>query len=149
MITFDTLNNMLGGTEKPENWKKHANGGGWKHISAHVDASAVLNGIIGKGATVGARATVGDWAKVGDWATVGEGAGPIIGHWERSPLYVIGSKYPVCNAKAGYAQIGCKTAPFKWWTSPAGELFAKDHGYNEAEIREYRAIIELMQKIGK
>jgi len=70
------------------------------------------------------------------------------GSWNRAPLFVTGSRHPATNAKPGHLQIGCRCEPFAWWTTPEAEAFADEAGYTSEEKAEYRAIVELFQKIG-
>ena len=70
------------------------------------------------------------------------------GTWNRAPLFVTGSRHPATNAKPGHLQIGCRCEPFAWWSTPEAEVFADEAGYTAAEKAEYRAIVELFQKIG-
>jgi hypothetical protein len=153
--TFEELNSILGGNEVEGNWSQHENGGGWKYKSAVVEATAFLHpfaivyGKIGSGAEIGSDAKIGSGAEIGSGAKIGSGAGPIIGVWDKSPLFIIGSKHGVCNAKAGHIQIGCMTRPFAWWITPEADAFARANYYTEEEIKEYRSCIELMTKLGK
>ena len=69
--------------------------------------------------------------------------------WEVSPLFIIGTRYSLTNCKKGHIQIGCKCATFAWWKSDAGLSLAKDNGFTEEQITEYRAYVELFEKVGK
>ena len=70
------------------------------------------------------------------------------GTWNRAPLFVTGSRHLATNAKPGHLRIGCRCEPFAWWTTPEAEVFADEAGYTAEEKAEYRAIVELFQKIG-
>jgi hypothetical protein len=68
--------------------------------------------------------------------------------WEKSPLFIVGSRHSLTNAKHGHIQIGCLCNTFKWW---AGHYKAvgKQQGYTPAEIKEYGAYIALFSKVGQ
>ena len=52
-------------------------------------------------------------------------------------------------SKYGHIQIGCNCQKFEWWTTPEAEKFARENGYTDAQIEEYRSYIELFLKVGK
>lgn len=68
--------------------------------------------------------------------------------WENSPLFIIGSRHSLTNAKHGHIQIGCKCETYKWWLSEKGVKFGKAAGYTPAEIKEYREYVKLFAKVG-
>ena len=142
-MTFNELNTKLGGNEKKSDWHQHKNGGGWVHKSATVDSTAFIGpAAIAWGQASGNARVSGDARVYGD-ATVSGNA------WEQSPLFIIGSKHSLSNAKYGFIQIGCRCETFKWWTSKEAEAFAKSSGYTPTQIKEYREYIKLFTKIGK
>ena len=131
MKTFKELNEKLGGREDSANWRQHSNGGGWVHVSAKVDDTA----FIGENAIV--------WGRVyGDAQVSGDA-------WECSPLFIVGSRHSLTNAKQGHIQIGCRCETFLWWTSEVGINFAKQNGYTPEQIEEYRAYVALFKAVGK
>ena len=69
--------------------------------------------------------------------------------WETSPLFIVGSKHSLSNAKKGHIQIGCQCKPFAWWESDEAIKFAKENDYTDAQIEEYRVYVELFKKVGK
>ena len=69
--------------------------------------------------------------------------------WEKSPLFIIGSRYSLTNCKHGHIQIGCHCHTFAWWQSKEAEALAKEQGFTPEEVEEYRAYIELFVKVGK
>ena len=70
------------------------------------------------------------------------------GIWFRSPLVVLGSRDEFTNTKPGYIATECRCKPFAWWQSKEAEDFAKDEGYDNASLKEYKAIIQLMVTAG-
>ena len=143
MKTFEELNQKLGGNEKSSDWHQHSNGEGWLHKSAKVEASA----FVGPDAIV--WGTVYDNAQVSGNARV-YGDAQVYGNaWEKSPLFIIGSRNSLCNAKHGYLQIGCRCEKFRWWLGKEALKFAQDNHYTPAEIKEYRAYVKLFIAVGK
>jgi len=135
-MKFSELQEKIG-TQIESDWHQHKNGGGWIHKSAKVDASAFIGG----SAIVWGQVS-GDARVYGDARVSGDA-------WEKSPLFILGSRHSLTNAKKGYIQIGCKRETFSWWLSTDGSAFAKDVGYTPDEIAEYRLYVKLFQKIGK
>ena len=167
MKTFAELNTLLGGGENAANWSQHSNGDGWINKTAKVDTSvyvgsnAIVWGMVSGDAQVFGNARVYGDAQVFGNAWI-YGNARVYGHaqvygdaqvsgdaWVKSPLFVIGSRYSLTNATRGHIQIGCKLATFAWWLSPEGETFGRAAGFNDEEIAEYRAYIELFAKVGK
>jgi hypothetical protein len=68
--------------------------------------------------------------------------------WETSPLYIQGSKHAATNAKYGHIAIGCEVHTFAEWQEQF-QAIGKANGYTEAEIAEYKMIIDLFCKLGK
>ena len=135
-MKFSELQEKIG-TQIESDWHQHKNGGGWIHKSAKVDASAFIGGsAIVWGQVYGDAQVYGNARVYGD-------------AWEKSPLFILGSRHSLTNAKKGYIQIGCKRETFSWWLSTDGSAFAKDVGYTPDEIAEYRLYVKLFQKIGK
>jgi len=108
-------------------------GNAWVYGNARVDGNAL---VYGNAWVYGNARVSGDARVCGD-------------AWETSPLFIVGSKHSLTNARKGHIQIGCKCAPFKWWLSKDGLAFAKDSGYTAAQIKEYRAYVKLFMAVGK
>jgi hypothetical protein len=68
--------------------------------------------------------------------------------WKTSPLYVQGTKHAATNCKYGWLAIGCQVRTFDGWLENV-EMIAREHDYTEAEVAEYRAIVNFMTKVGK
>ena len=83
----------------------------------------------------------GDARVSGDALVSGDG-------WETSPLYIRGSKYSLTNCKHGYIKIGCETHTIDEWLANGVEI-GKKNGFNDAEIAEYTAYVELFKRVGK
>ena len=147
-MTFDELNKKLGGGESASDWHQHANGGGWVHKKAKVDATA----FVGENAIVWAWVSGNAWVS-GDAQVYGNawvyGDAQVSGDaWVKSPLFIIGSKYSLTNAKHGHIKIGCRCETFAWWKKN-GRALAKSEGFTEAEIKEYAAYVKLFMEVGK
>lgn len=160
-MTFTDLNTKLGDNEKQSDWTQHPNGGGWINKTAKVDDTAFVGGnAIVWGMVFGNARISGDawvfgnaWvygnAWVSDNAQVSGNAQVFGNTWTTSPLFIIGSKHSLTNAKHGYIQIGCKCETFQWWLSKEALAFAKESGYTAAEIEEYQEYVKLFMKVGK
>jgi hypothetical protein len=68
--------------------------------------------------------------------------------WKTTPLLVQGSKHTATNCKHGYIAIGCQIHTFAHWQTHV-ESIAREHGYTEVEVAEYRSIVDFMVKFGK
>jgi len=158
MKTIEQILEEFGGVA--DDWKPHPNGGGWVHRFAEVAPEAfigpeavVWGGTIW-GGTIWGGTIWGGTIRGGTiwggtiWGGTIRGGTIRGGTWNRAPLFVAGSRHPATNAKPGHLQIGCRCEPFAWWSTPEAEAFADDAGYTAAEKAEYRAIVELFQKIG-
>ena len=149
-MTFADLNKKLGGDAIEADWKRHPNGGGWVHKNANVDVSAYVGedaGVSGD-AYVSGDAWVYGHAQVYGDARVSGNAQVSGSAWEKSPLYIQGTRHALTNAKKGYIQIGCKLHTFAWWSDHVEEC-GKSSGYTDAECAEYRAYVDLFVKVGK
>ena len=149
MRTFEELNKLLGGNEKEADWAQHKNGLGWIHknarvaSTAYVGENAIVWGVVYGDAKVSGNARVYGNAWVCGDAKVSGNA------WKKSPLFIVGSRHSLSNAKHGYIQIGCKCEKFKWWLGKEAKQFAEENGYSPAEIEEYRAYVKLFIAVGK
>lgn len=68
--------------------------------------------------------------------------------WEKSPLYIQGTKAPLTNCKYGYIQIGCICKTIKDWEKDYKKI-GEENGYSDSEIKEYGEYIKLFKKVGK
>jgi len=68
--------------------------------------------------------------------------------WDKSPLFIQGTLYGVTNGAHGVIQIGCERHTFKEWLKN-GKDIAKQHGFTDAQIKEYKAIVKFVVSIGK
>jgi hypothetical protein len=68
--------------------------------------------------------------------------------WKTSPLYIQGSKHSASNVKYGSIAIGCEVHTFAEWLKHY-KAIGKAAGYNEEQIEEYKAIIDLFVKVGR
>ena len=129
MRTIEDILSLFPGTTESD-WKKHENGGGWVQITANVGATCRIEGIVSGNAWVSGNAQV-----FGD-------------AWGISPLQIQGSVHFATNCKFGHISIGCEVHTFAEWKTNFRSI-GKKHGYTEAQIEEYGAIIDLFCKIGK
>ena len=141
-MTFNELNEKLGGTEKQADWKQ-AKGGGWIHESAKVENDElILDNAIVWGIISGNAQVSGDAWVSGDALVSGDA-------WVSSPLFIIGSKFSLTNRKHGHIQIGCYCKPFKWWLGKEALELAKKQNFSPQQIKEYRTYVKLFIAIGK
>ena len=68
--------------------------------------------------------------------------------WEKSPLQIQGSRHFVTNAEYGYIRIGCEFHSFDVWKTDYRRI-GEDNEYTDAEIEEYKQIIDLVIALGK
>ena len=160
-MTFDELNKKLGGHESKVDWHQ-STGGGWIHNAAKVEDEsnvtecAIISGdawVYGDARVCGNAGVYGNAQVYGDARVYGNaqvyGDAQVCGDtWVKSPLFIIGSKHSLTNARAGHIQIGCLCHTFDWWKEHGLEV-AKKEGFTQAEIDEYTAYVELFCKIGK
>ena len=125
MKTIQDILQMFPQTTESD-WKQHLNGKGWVANTAKVDATAYI----------GPNALVYGDAKVYGNA------------WKTSPLYVQGTKHAATNCKYGWLAISCQVRTFDDWLENV-EMIAREYDYTEAEVAEYRAIVNFMTKVGK
>ena len=67
------------------------------------------------------------------------------GVWEKSPLYIQGSKHSLTNSKPGHLKIGCMEHPVAFWKEQF-KAIGGARGYTAEEIEEYGAYIDLFIK---
>ena len=154
-MTFQELQERIG-TQVEADWQQHDNGGGWVHKSATVDATAFVGEqvIIWGNAQVSGNARVYGNAQVcGDARVYGDtwvsGNAQVSGNaWVKSPLFIIGSRHSLTNAKHGHIQIGCHLKTFAAWEACYQELGQRE-GYSPEEIAEYGHYIQLFKTVGK
>ena len=68
--------------------------------------------------------------------------------WDKSPLYIQGSRHSLTNCKRGFIQIGCQCHSFCEWRENADEI-GVGAGYTAEEIAEYKAYIDLFVLVGR
>ena len=147
-MTFKELKQKIGPQEKSD-WAKHKNGGGWVNKNATVDESAYVGeGAIIYNAWVSGKARVSGNAWVYGNAMVSGDARVSGSAWEKSPLFIIGSKHSLTNSKHGHIQIGCHCKTFEYWKENYKRI-GEIEGYTKEEIKEYGEYIKLFKKIGK
>ena len=134
-----------------KNWHQHKNGGGWVHNTAKVDDTVFIGEaavIFSGNAQVSGDAQVFGNAQVSGNAWV-YGDAQVYGNaWEGSPLFILGSRHSLTNAKHGHIQIGCHCKPIKWWLENFEDI-GKKEAYTDSEIEEYGEYIKLFKKLGK
>ena len=140
-MTFDELQTKLG-PQQTSDWTRHNNGGGWINKTAKVDSTAYIEGIVSGNARVYGDAQVYGNARVSDNARVYDNA------WEVSPLYIQGTLYALTNCRKGHIQIGCECHPFEWWQRNGLKL-AEHERFTEKQIMEYKAYVDLFERIGR
>lgn len=158
-MTFTELNEKLGGGENTADWRQ-VSGGGWLHKTAKVDdANAISGNAIVWGRVSGHALVFGDaqvsgnaWV-FGDARVFGDaqvsGDAQVFGDaWDKSPLFIVGSKHSLTNSKKGHIQIGCHCHTYEYWKINAA-LIGATEGYSEVEIKEYLVYIDLFSRIGK
>ena len=136
------LNSVYG--SKPEDWKQHANGGGWVYKTAEVDSTVYLH----PASIVYGEAQVSGDAQVSGNALVFGNAQVSGDAWETSPLYIQGSRHSVTNCAHGSIAIGCQVHTFAEWKAKY-KTIGKAAGYTAAQIKEYSHHIAYVIKVGK
>jgi hypothetical protein len=63
--------------------------------------------------------------------------------WVVSPLFIVGTRYSLTEAKRGHIQIGCHLQTIEWWLSPDGEACGRGDGFTDEQVIEYRLYVEL------
>ena len=170
-MTYAQLKEKFGFIDEEKNWYQHKNknGGGWVHSSAHVDETAFIgeNAVIfsGNARVYGDAQVYGNAWVYGDAQVYGNawvygdaqvsGDAQVYGNacvsgnaWEKSPLFIIGSRHSLTNAKHGYIQIGCHCKKIDWWLENYKDIGEKEN-YSKEEISEYGAYIKLFKEVGK
>ncbi len=150
-MTFEKLKNRVPDATEGE-WTQHANGGGWKHITAAVPESCWIapTAIVGYGCTLGDGCTLGYGCTLGDRCTLGYrcklGDGCTLGDDCNRALYIQPSNgHAITVGGEGYIQIGCKRHTADWWVSHYAEVGAEE-GYTDAQINEYGWLIGMTVK---
>jgi len=141
MKTLEEIMQMFPYTEK-EKWSQHSNGKGWVYITARVSPSAFVEGVVyGNARVYGDAQVYGDAWVFGNARVSGD-------VWKTSPLYIQGSRHSASNVKYGSIAIGCEVHTFAEWLEQY-KAIGKAAGYNEEQIEEYKAIIDLFVKVGR
>ena len=135
MKTLDQVMEIFPSSEKSK-WKQHENGLGWVYETAIVDKSAYVAGIVYGNAQVYGNARVSGNAQVyGD-------------AWEKSPLYIQGSRHAMTLCSHTEIAIGCHIRKIAEWRKNY-KAIGKAEGYSPAEIKEYGEYIALMSKTAR
>jgi carbonic anhydrase/acetyltransferase-like protein (isoleucine patch superfamily) len=107
-------------------------GNAWVFGNARVFGNAQVSG----NARVSGNAQVSGDARVFGNAQVFGNARVSGDAWEKTPLYIQGSRHAAYWAKKGVLGIGCQQYPIEEWRARYEEI-GKKSGYSEAEIKEY------------
>jgi carbonic anhydrase/acetyltransferase-like protein (isoleucine patch superfamily) len=119
--------------------------GKWTEIG--VGAKVSHKTTIREGTSIGAGAWIGDGAKIGPYATICEGAKVNADtDYAASPLYIVGTRHPVCEVAPGVLAVGCEEHSIADWLAWA-ESIGRRNGYTPAQIAEYTAYFELAAKL--
>ena len=148
-MTFELLKLKIGDIKQKE-WHQHKNGGGWVKNGCRVEESAFIgeNAIVFSCHAISGDAWVSGGAQVSGDARVYGNARVSGGAWEKSPLFIIGTKHSLTNCKKGHIQIGCHCKKIDWWMKNFEDI-GKKEGYTSEEIAEYGEYIKLFKEIGK
>jgi len=156
-MTIDELKQRIPGVVDAE-WHQHKNGGGWVQNTATVDKTAFIedsaivygdarvygNAIVYGNARVYGNAIVYGDAHVSGNARVGNNA-----KFEKSPLYIVGTKYSAYQFDNEKLGIGCEIHTVDVWERHGAELGRRD-GFTDEQIEEYFDYVHLFAKrIGK
>lgn len=117
--------------------------------------------VVGNWATLSKGAIIEERVKIGERANIGRGShlkmGVVIGEgayvdagtvWHESPLYIIGTKFPVFQPRPGFMQITCQSHSLYWWEIH-GRKFAEQSGFTPGQILEYESYLELFKRLTK
>ena len=127
---------------RPNQWRQHENGKGWVFETAHVADSAYMKGIVYGNAQVSGDAWVYGNAQVSGDARVYGNA------WEKSPLYIQGSRHAMTLCSRTEIAIGCHIHKITEWRETY-KAIGKAEGYTPAEIKEYGEYIALMARAAR
>ena len=127
---------------------KYADGskGGWLEKDSNL--SQEDNARVSGDARVYGYARVYGDAQVSGTARVYGDARVSGGVWEKSPLYIQGSKHSLTNSKPGHLKIGCMEHPVAFWKEHFKDIGGAE-GYTAEEIEEYGAYIDIFIKVGR
>ena len=154
-MTFNELNNKLGGQEKQADWRK-ASGGGWIYKTARVEQEDRIqeNALVGGNVWVSGNARVsGDAWVLGNARVLGNaqvlGNARVSGDaWVKPVLFVVDSRgHGATNCRHGWLRIGCEEHTFADWKMYFPRI-ARKHHLTEEEQKEYRAIVNLFCSLG-
>jgi hypothetical protein len=97
-MTFEQLKEKIRSKEIKADWHQHKNGGGWRHKGAKVDETAYVGDNAIVWGSVSGDARVSGGRVYGDAWVYG-------GAWEKSPLFIIGTKHSLTNAKNALREV--------------------------------------------
>ena len=104
-------------------------GNAWVHGNALVCNNAVVrdNALVCNNAVVCDNAVVRDNAVVCDNAVVYDNVVVRGGAWDKSPLYIQGSKWSVCMTNLTHIQIGCQNHSISDWIDHGVAIARRNH----------------------
>lgn len=140
-----TSGNLGGWIEKEENLSQ--TGDAWVFDNAQVYDDAWIYGdaqVFGAAHVFDVAHVFGDAYVCGDAQIYGD-AQVFGGSWEKSPLYVQGTKYSVCMYDSTHIKIGCQIHTFKEWLMH-GHKISIENGFSEDEFEEYKLYVLLAIK---
>ena len=121
MRTIKDILSLFPGTTESD-WKKHKNGGGWVQITARVEATCNIKGIVSGNAQVPGNAQVSGNA------------------WETTPLFIQASRHSVTTCTHTKIQIGCQCLTAEDWIANY-ERIGRENRYTPEQIAEYGIIL--------
>jgi hypothetical protein len=134
-IAFEQIKaNLFWLTVNESEWHQHPKGGGWVQNTAHVDESAMVEGVVFGDAQVFGDAWVFGNARVyGDAQVYGD-------DWAFSPLQIQGACHFVTTCTHTHLQIGCYRHTLIEWQRHYQRIW-RSEGYTPDQIAECGLII--------
>ena len=117
---------------KPEDWKQHANGGGWVYKTAKVESTVYLH----QTSIVFGNAQVS-----GDARVFGDA-------WEDSPLYIQGSRHALTLCSHTQIAVDCHVHDISKWLERY-KAIGESEGYTKEQIAEYGIYLTLLADTAK
>ncbi|HEX9804272.1 MAG TPA: hypothetical protein VGA67_01180 [Candidatus Dojkabacteria bacterium] len=141
-LAFAKKGDLGGYIEKEDNLSRGGNA--WVADNARVFGHARVSG----NARVFGNAEVCGNALVYGSALVCENAMVYGDSWEKSPIYIQGSKFAITTSSHNEITIGCISHPIDHWLENY-ESIGKEHNFSEDEIEEYRSYIYCLDQVMK
>jgi len=141
-----------------ENARVYGNARVCRYAQVYGDARVSENARVSGNARVYGHARVSGDAQVYGYARVSENAWVygyaqvygntqlISGTWEKSPLYIQGTKHSVTHCGPDQIAIGCEIHSFSEWLEQY-ETIGRKNGYTKEEIQEYFIYINTIKDI--